>query len=61
MEDLTLLPLLNFRRSALKKYRRYLPTYFHQRLQRIKALHWEFGPIAADDIKLNLCEPDVTF
>ncbi|TMW51723.1 hypothetical protein DOY81_003215 [Sarcophaga bullata] len=59
--DRTLWPLLNFRHAALQRNKRCLLTYLYQRLQRIKALRWEFGPIVPDDIKVNLCEPEVTF
>ncbi|KAI8125305.1 hypothetical protein FF38_05312 [Lucilia cuprina] len=59
--DRTLWPLLNFRHAALQRNKRCLLTYLHQRLQRIKALRWEFGPIVPSDIKVNLCEPEVTF
>ena len=59
--DRTLWPLLNFRDAALQRNNRCLLTYFYQRLRRIKALRWEFGPTAPDDIKVNLCEPEVIF
>ncbi|XP_061390740.1 DNA replication complex GINS protein PSF1-like [Musca vetustissima] len=59
--DRTLWPLLNFRHAALQRNKRCLLAYLQQRLQRIKALRWEFGPIIPGDIKLNLCEPEVTF
>ena len=48
--DSTLWPLLNFLHAALQRNKICLLTYFHQRLQRIKALRWEFGPIEPDNL-----------
>lgn len=45
----------------MQRNKRCLLTYLNQRLQRIKSLRWEFGPIIPDDIKTNLCEPEVIF
>ncbi|XP_017491651.1 PREDICTED: DNA replication complex GINS protein PSF1-like isoform X2 [Rhagoletis zephyria] len=59
--DRTLWPLLNFRHAALQRNKRCLLTYLYQRLLRIKALRWEFGPIIPADIKASLCEPEVNF
>lgn len=28
---------------------------------RIKALRWEFGPVIPNDIKDNMCDPEITF
>ncbi|XP_017863249.1 PREDICTED: DNA replication complex GINS protein PSF1-like isoform X2 [Drosophila arizonae] len=33
----------------------------YERMQRIKAMRWEFGPIIPSDIKPALCEPEVQF
>uniref|UniRef100_A0A1B0FAE8 DNA replication complex GINS protein PSF1 n=1 Tax=Glossina morsitans morsitans TaxID=37546 RepID=A0A1B0FAE8_GLOMM len=57
----TLWPLLNFRHAALQRNKRCLLTYLHQRLLRIKALRWEFGPIIPSDIKSQLCDPEVSY
>uniref|UniRef100_A0A1A9WCI0 DNA replication complex GINS protein PSF1 n=1 Tax=Glossina brevipalpis TaxID=37001 RepID=A0A1A9WCI0_9MUSC len=59
--DRTLWPLLNFRHAALQRNKRCLLTYLHQRLLRIRALRWEFGPIIPSDIKSQLCEPEVAY
>ena len=45
----------------MQRNKRCLLTYFHQRLQRIKALRWVFGLIIPGDINVNLCEPEMTF
>ncbi|XP_037942840.1 DNA replication complex GINS protein PSF1-like [Teleopsis dalmanni] len=59
--DRTLWPLLNYRHTVLQRNKRCLLTYLYQRLQRIKALRWEFGPIIPSDIKNSLCEPEINF
>ncbi|XP_055840950.1 DNA replication complex GINS protein PSF1-like [Episyrphus balteatus] len=59
--DRTLWPLLNYRHAALQRNKRCLLAYLYQRLQKIKAVRWEFGPIIPADIKESLCEPEVNF
>lgn len=59
--DRTLWPLLNYRHAALQRNKRCLLAYLYQRLQKIKALRWEFGPLIPSDIKESLCEPEVNF
>ncbi|KAH8302466.1 hypothetical protein KR044_007072 [Drosophila immigrans] len=59
--DRSLWPLLNFRHAALQRNKRCLLAYLYERMQRIKALRWEFGPILPGDIKQALCEPEVQF
>ncbi|ALC42970.1 Psf1 [Drosophila busckii] len=57
--DRSLWPLLNYRHAALQRNKRCLLAYLYERMQRIKAMRWEFGPIVPDDIKQSLCEPEV--
>lgn len=59
--DRSLWPLLNYRHAALQRNKRCLLAYLYERMQRIKALRWEFGPIIPGDIKQTLCEPEVQF
>ncbi|XP_030386370.1 DNA replication complex GINS protein PSF1-like [Scaptodrosophila lebanonensis] len=59
--DRSLWPLLNYRHAALQRNKRCLLAYLYERMQRIKALRWEFGPIIPVDIKQSLCEPEVHF
>ncbi|XP_034102338.1 DNA replication complex GINS protein PSF1-like [Drosophila albomicans] len=59
--DRSLWPLLNYRHAALQRNKRCLLAYLYERMQRIKALRWEFGPIIPGDIKQALCEPEVQF
>lgn len=59
--DRSLWPLLNYRHAALQRNKRCLLAYLYERMQRIKALRWEFGPIIPVDIKQALCEPEVQF
>ncbi|CAD7091441.1 unnamed protein product [Hermetia illucens] len=56
--DRTLWPLLSFRHAAIQRNKRCLLAYLYQRLQRIKAIRWEFGPIVPNDIKNSFCEPE---
>ncbi|EDV95514.1 DNA replication complex GINS protein PSF1 [Drosophila grimshawi] len=59
--DRSLWPLLNYRHAALQRNKRCLLAYLYERMQRIKAMRWEFGPIIPSDIKQALCEPEVQF
>lgn len=59
--DRTLWPLLNYRHAALHRNKRCILVYLNERLIRIKALRWEFGPVLPNDIKNNLCDPEITF
>ncbi|EDW57125.1 DNA replication complex GINS protein PSF1 [Drosophila virilis] len=59
--DRSLWPLLNYRHAALQRNKRCLLAYLYERMQRIKAMRWEFGPIIPSDIKQALCDPEVQF
>lgn len=57
--DRRLFPLLQFRHESLQRNKRCLLAYFHQRLQRIRTMRWQFGATLPDEIKANLCEPEL--
>ncbi|XP_055387514.1 DNA replication complex GINS protein PSF1-like [Condylostylus longicornis] len=59
--DRNIWPLLNFRHAALQRNKRCLLVYLNERLEKIKSLRWEFGPVIPSDIKSSLCEPEIMY
>lgn len=57
--DRSLIPLIGFRHASLQRNKRCLLAYLYNRLQRIKEMRWQFGPILPADIKQSLCEPEI--
>lgn len=54
-------PLLNYRHAALQRNKRCLLAYLYERLRRIRALRWDYGPVIPPEIKANLCEPEINY
>lgn len=47
------------RHTSLERNKRCLLAYLYNRLRRIRTMRWEFGPILPQDVKANLCEPEI--
>ncbi|XP_042209933.1 DNA replication complex GINS protein PSF1-like [Homarus americanus] len=50
---------VHLRHAALERNKRCLLAYLYNRLDRIKAMRWEFGSILPADIRANICEPEI--
>ncbi|KAK8725450.1 hypothetical protein OTU49_010863 [Cherax quadricarinatus] len=50
---------VHLRHAALERNKRCLLAYLYNRLERIKAMRWEFGSILPAEIRANICEPEV--
>lgn len=50
-----------FRHALIQRNKRCVLAYLHNRLQKIKTMRWQFGPIIPADIQSTLCEPERDF
>lgn len=53
------MPLVTFRHAAINRNKRCLLAYLYNRLQAIKKLRWDYGPVLPDEVKENLCEAEI--
>ncbi|KAJ6638997.1 DNA replication complex GINS protein PSF1 [Pseudolycoriella hygida] len=57
--DRSLIPLLMYRDASLYRNKRCVLAYLYNRLKRIKEMRWQFGVAIPNEIKSNLCEPEI--
>lgn len=57
--DRSVVPLLTYRHSLLQRNKRCLLAYLYNRLMKIKAMRWQFGPVVPAEIKSSFCEPEI--
>nr|XP_045624827.1 DNA replication complex GINS protein PSF1-like isoform X2 [Procambarus clarkii]XP_045624831.1 DNA replication complex GINS protein PSF1-like isoform X2 [Procambarus clarkii] len=50
---------VHLRHAALERNKRCLLAYLYNRLERVKAMRWEFGSILPAEIRANICEPEI--
>jgi GINS complex subunit 1 len=54
-----MVPLVNYRHSVIQRNKRCALAYLYNRLQKLKELRWNFGPILNADMKASLCESEI--
>jgi GINS complex subunit 1 len=54
-----MLPLVNYRHNMILRNKRCALSYLYNRLQKLKELRWNLGPILNADIKASLCESEI--
>lgn len=52
-------PLVNYRHNMILRNKRCALAYLYNRLQKLKELRWNFGPILNADMKAALCESEI--
>lgn len=57
--DVHLFSGVHLRHAALERNKRCLLTYLYSRLERIRAMRWEFGSILPADVRANIREPEM--
>jgi len=60
-EGAVITPGITFRHTAIERNKRCLLAYLHSRMEKIRGMRWQFGAILPDEIKQNLCEPELEF
>lgn len=45
----------------MNRNKRCILAYLYNRLDRIKAVRWEIGPVVPNSIKANMCAPEILF
>ncbi|XP_035688590.1 DNA replication complex GINS protein PSF1-like [Branchiostoma floridae] len=54
-----LFPGVQLRHAALERNKRCLLAYMFNRMERLRAMRWEFGSVLPPDIKYNLSEQEI--
>lgn len=57
--DQALLPIVNYRHLTMTRNKRCILAYLYNRLQRIKTIRWDIGPVIPASMKENMCTPEV--
>ena len=54
-------PGVTLRHAAIERNKRCLLAYLHNRVERMRAMRWQFGSVLPEEVKLGLCEPEMEF
>jgi len=54
-------PSITFRHAAIERNKRCMLAYLNTRMEHIRGMRWSFGAVLPQEIKLNLCEPELEF
>lgn len=57
----TISPSITFRHTAIERNKRCLLAYLNSRMEKIRGMRWQFGAVLPEEIRLNLCEPELEF
>lgn len=57
--DQSLLPIVNYRHLLMSRNKRCILAYLYNRLERIKSIRWEIGPVIPASLKTNMCAPEI--
>eukprot|EP00088_Acartia_fossae_P058626 TRINITY_DN6884_c0_g1_i1.p1 TRINITY_DN6884_c0_g1~~TRINITY_DN6884_c0_g1_i1.p1 ORF type:complete len:187 (+),score=13.14 TRINITY_DN6884_c0_g1_i1:45-605(+) len=60
-ENEVVTPLVTFRHTAVHRNTRCMLAYLNFRMEKIRGMRWHFGAILPEEIRLNLCEPELEF
>lgn len=54
-------PSVNLRHYAIERNKRCVLAYINNRVNKLRAMRWQFGAVLPDDIRMNMCEPEQQF
>jgi len=54
-------PSITYRHATIERNRRCMLAYINSRMEKIRGMRWQFGALLPEEIKLNLCEPELEF
>merc|ERR1712080_105613 len=57
----TITPGVTLRHAAIERNKRCLLAYLHNRVEKLRMMRWQFGSVLPEEIKMNLCEPELDF
>ena len=54
-------PSITLRHAAIERNKRCLLAYLNHRVERLRSMRWQFGAVLPEEVKINLCEPEMEF
>ena len=57
----TISPAIHLRHAAIERNKRCAVAYIAHRADRVRSMRWEFGAVLPQEIKSQLCEPELQF
>ena len=54
-------PGTTLKHSAIERNKRCLLAYLNHRTDLVTAMRWQFGAVLPEDVRLNMCEPELEF
>ena len=54
-------PGTTLKHSAIERNKRCLLAYLNHRTELVTAMRWRFGAVLPEDVRLNMCEPELEF
>ena len=54
-------PSTTLKHSAIERNKRCLLAYLNHRTDLITAMRWQFGAVLPEEVRLNMCEPELEF
>ena len=54
-------PGTTLKHSAIERNKRCLLAYLNHRTELVTAMRWQFGAVLPEDVRLNMCEPELEF
>ena len=54
-------PSTTLRHAAIERNKRCMLAYLNHRVEKLRAMRWQFGAVLPEEVRLNLCEPEMEF
>jgi len=52
---------ITLRHAAIERNKRCLLAYLNHRVEKLRIMRWQFGAVLPEEMKMNLCEPEMEF